>query len=143
MVFYVLTATSLRYKIIRHKAIMYNDGRQDMVLHLNEEGVFLIPLSSFMAQGRQILKQEEHQCESLQQITDYYVRHAEDKFDYLNNNCEQFVNRFLKEIGENVLFTSPQRDAIIVAVLGAAGILGYYTSKKLGWNLANLIKKTK
>lgn len=143
MVFYVLTATSLRFKLIRHKAIMYNDGRQDMVLHMNEDGVFLLPLASFLAQGRQILKQEEHQCENIQQITDYYVRHADDKFSYLTNNCEQFVNRFLNEIGEDVIIESPQRDLLFLSAFGIGGMLAYYTAKHYGWNLANLIKKIK
>ena len=143
MVFYIITATSLRFKLIRHKAIMYNDGHQDMVLHHSEEGVILIPLASFLAQGRQILKQEEHKCESLQQITDYYIQHENDKFSYLSNNCEQFVNRFLSEIGENVTIKSPQRDLIFLSFFGLGGVLAFYTAKRLGWKPSNLTKVIK
>ncbi len=143
MVFYVITATSLRYKLIRHKAIMYNDGHQDMVLHKSEQGVFLIPLPSFLAQGRQILKQEEHQCESMKQITDYYVAHVNDSFNLFTNNCEQFVNNFLSEVGETVIIKSPQRDFIFLSCFGIGGLLAYYTAKKLGWKPSNLLRNIK
>ena len=133
MTFHVITATSLRYKLIRHKAIVYNDGRQDMVLHHSEQGVFLVPLASFLAQGRKILKKEEHQCESIQQITNYYVRHANDNFNLITNNCEQFVNNFLSEIGENVAIKSPQRDLVFLSFCGLGGVMAFYTAKRLRW----------
>jgi len=139
MVFYVLTATSLSYKIIRHKAIMYNDGQQDLVLHHNESGVHLEPLASFMEGGRSILRKEKHVCRGISQITDYYVKHEYDEFNILFNNCEQFVNNFLNEIGENVFIKSPQRDAIILAVLAVLGGLVFFIKKKFGWKLTNLI----
>ncbi len=143
MVFYVITATSLRYKIIRHKAIMYYDGHQDMVIHKNEQGVFLTPLTSFLKQGRQIIKKEEHQCENLKQITDYYINHSEDSFNLITNNCEHFVNNFLKEIGETVIIKSPQRDFIFLSCFGIGGLLAYYTAKKLGWKPSNLLRNIK
>ncbi len=143
MVFYVLTATSLRYKVIRHKAILYNDGHQDLVLHHNESGVHLEPLASFMEGGRSILKKEKHVCRDILQITDYYVKHENDEFNILFNNCEQFVNSFLNEIGENVYIKSPQRDAIILTVLAVTGGLVFFLKKKFGWKLTNLIRTKK
>ena len=130
MVFYVITTTSLNYMFIRHKAILYNDGRQDMVLHHNEDGVFLQPLKSFMSGGRQLLSSEAHECDSISQITNYYVEHAEDRFNLFTNNCEQFVNRFLSQLGETIVVKSPQLALFILVTLASLGATIYTLFKK-------------
>lgn len=126
----VITVTSLNYKLIRHRAITWlsKTGKQE-VIHINEEGVHRETYDEFM-KGRTLLHSEDHSCEGQQKIIDYYNEHRKDRFRLLTNNCETFVNRFLRSRGEKIWIMSPQRDIIISAVMVAFGLLLLLLNKK-------------
>ena len=131
LTFYVIKATSLNYPAIRHMAISWENvgtGEKE-VIHFNEKGLQRELYDKFV-QGRSIISMEEHQCSGQEQLLNYCNSYRGKKFNLLTNNCEMFVNGFLKECGENVIITSPQRDLFILIIVAVLAMVIYILIKK-------------
>ena len=131
MKYWIITAKGITYRLIRHKAILFEDNGEWFVTHHCEDGVQLESLASFLAPGRKVLSKEEHNCESAHQIRAYYAYHKDDEFKSLTNNCEHYVNGFRNMNGEIVAVGSPQVAVIIGLLLIVIGLIVAYKFKWL------------
>lgn len=126
LTFYVIQTNAQKLPLAKHYAIKWKNisTGKDEVIHLCSKGAVREDYDTFIKSRGEIQLSTEYQCKGQQTILDYYYKHRSEKFNILSNNCEIFVNRFLKENGEKVTFLSPQRDiallclsAIVAAVI--------------------------
>lgn len=93
-VYKILSTSDVFGYFILHAAILFeNDGRE-YVLHLTFDGVEVIPIEVFESK-RRILWMEEYQLKRDVNTDDIIRMMYNDRFEAINNNCENFVNDFI------------------------------------------------
>ena len=126
MIYYIVTAEALNFRLIRHKAILFEQDGKLYVTHKNENGAHLESLYDFLASGRKLLSKEAHQCKNAHQVRIYFAEHKDEEFNLLLSNCEHYVSGFRKQNGESVFIQSPQVAAVCFLFLAAVVLVGYY-----------------
>ena len=106
----LLTTSALGFlPFVVHKAIkFYTIDGQPYVLHLTTSGTELVDFDSFL-KNRTIYAEEDIPVkESFD--PEYILAHDKRKFDWMNNNCEDFTSRVVsKATGKKCFICSPQR----------------------------------
>ena len=99
--------------VVFHRAIkFYPDGITPYIIHRTRTGVEILHYDTFM-QKRHILHQES--IPLIEEFDAIRIRNKYNtKFDWLNNNCEDFTSEVIEEkCGRKSKIASPQRFAWI------------------------------
>ena len=90
-----VTATTEEFGyLIRHEGILFEQDGQQFILHRTFGGAEIIPLSSFTAKRKIILK-KEYKLKHDVDLDEILLNEQQDEFELINNNCENFCNDFI------------------------------------------------
>lgn len=92
---YKIVSTSETFgRLILHAGIMFSQDDQYYVIHKTFDGIEITPLTQYLA-NRTEINCQEYQLKQDIDISQIYYAYKDDKFNFINNNCENFVNDFI------------------------------------------------
>ena len=91
---YRITSTSDCYFFILHSAIVFEYRDIRYVLHMTFDGIEVVPYETFMRK-RRLIYAKEYTLRHNVNIDDVLKEKANDRFNLIYNNCENFTNDFV------------------------------------------------
>lgn len=122
-IYKILSTSETFGRIILHTGIIFAANDQYYVIHKTFDGVEIITLSQYL-ENRTEINCTKYKLKQDIDITHIYQTCKDDKFNFINNNCENFVNNFINTYTTSSVKRTSQQVEIWCCIIMTIIIIG-------------------